>query len=44
MKRYEVIGVEGLPEIARGDDLAGFIHETARRAAARRSSPATSSW
>ena len=31
MKRYEVIGVEGLPEIGRGDDLAGFIHETARR-------------
>ena len=29
--RYEVIGVEGLPEIGRGDDLAGFIHETARR-------------
>jgi F420-0:gamma-glutamyl ligase len=30
MKRYEVIGVEGLPEIGRGDDLAAFIHETAR--------------
>ena len=31
MKRYEVIGVEGLPEIGRGDDLSGLIHETARR-------------
>jgi coenzyme F420-0:L-glutamate ligase/coenzyme F420-1:gamma-L-glutamate ligase len=31
MKRYEVIGIEGLPEIGRGDDLAGFIHDTARR-------------
>ena len=30
--RYEVIGVEGLPEIARGEDLAGLI---ARAAAAQ---------
>jgi coenzyme F420-0:L-glutamate ligase/coenzyme F420-1:gamma-L-glutamate ligase len=29
--RYEVIGVEGLPEISRGDDLARFIAEAASR-------------
>lgn len=29
--RYEVIGVEALPEIARGDDLAGLIAEAAAR-------------
>jgi coenzyme F420-0:L-glutamate ligase/coenzyme F420-1:gamma-L-glutamate ligase len=29
--RYEVIGVEGLPEIRRGDDLARLIVEAARR-------------
>ena len=43
MKRYEVIGVEGLPEIGRGDDLAGFIHVDRRAGSRRRSSPATSS-
>ncbi len=29
--RYEVIGVEGLPEITRGDDLARLIRESAAR-------------
>lgn len=29
--RYEVVGVEGLPEIAPGDDLARLITEAARR-------------
>lgn len=29
--RYEVIGVEGLPEIRRGDDLAALVVEAARR-------------
>ncbi len=29
--RYEVIGVEGLPEITRGDDLARLIWESAAR-------------
>jgi len=31
VKRYEVIGVEGLPEIARGDDLGRLIADAARR-------------
>ena len=31
--RYEVIGIEGLPEIARGDDLARLIAEAAGRQA-----------
>ena len=30
-KRYEVIGIDGIPEIQRGDDLAALIHEGARR-------------
>ena len=29
--RYEIIGIEGLPEISRGDDLARFIVEAAHR-------------
>ena len=29
--RYEVIGVEGLPEIRQGQDLAPLIVEAARR-------------
>jgi len=29
--RYEVIGVEGLPEVGRGADLAAMIEEAARR-------------
>ena len=29
--RYEVIGVEGLPEFRPGDDVAGLIVEAARR-------------
>ena len=29
--RYEVIGVEGLPEIVPGQDLASMIVEAARR-------------
>ena len=28
--RFEVIGVEGLPEIRRGDDVAGFLVDAAR--------------
>ena len=31
MKRYEVIGVEGIPEIQRGDDLAAIVEGAARR-------------
>lgn len=31
MKRYEVIGIEGLPEIGRGTDLARLIQEGAER-------------
>jgi coenzyme F420-0:L-glutamate ligase/coenzyme F420-1:gamma-L-glutamate ligase len=30
MKRYEVIGIEGLPEIGLGDDLARLVHDGAR--------------
>ena len=30
-KRYEVIGIDGIPEIQRGDDLVALIHEGARR-------------
>ena len=29
-RRYEVIGIEGLPEIHRGDDLAGLVVQAAR--------------
>ena len=29
-RRYEVVGIEGLPEIHRGDDLAGLIVQAAR--------------
>ena len=29
-RRYEVIGIEGLPEIHRGDDLAGLLVQAAR--------------
>ena len=32
--RYEVIGIGGLPEIRRGDELAPLIVEAARREAA----------
>ena len=31
--RYEIIGIEGLPEIGRGDDLGRFIVDAARRQA-----------
>ena len=30
-KRYEVIGIDGIPEIQRGNDLAALIYEGARR-------------
>jgi len=29
-RRYEVVGIEGLPEIHRGDDLAGLVVQAAR--------------
>jgi coenzyme F420-0:L-glutamate ligase/coenzyme F420-1:gamma-L-glutamate ligase len=29
-RRYEVVGIEGLPEIRRGDDLAGLVVQAAR--------------
>jgi coenzyme F420-0:L-glutamate ligase/coenzyme F420-1:gamma-L-glutamate ligase len=29
-RRYEVVGIEGLPEIRRGDDLAGLLVQAAR--------------
>jgi coenzyme F420-0:L-glutamate ligase / coenzyme F420-1:gamma-L-glutamate ligase len=29
-RRYEVVGIEGLPEIGRGDDLAGLVAQAAR--------------
>src|SRR5207245_4088160 len=29
-RRYEVVGIEGLPEIHRGDDLAGLLAQAAR--------------
>jgi coenzyme F420-0:L-glutamate ligase/coenzyme F420-1:gamma-L-glutamate ligase len=29
-RRYEVVGIEGLPEIHRGDDLAGLVAQAAR--------------
>jgi coenzyme F420-0:L-glutamate ligase / coenzyme F420-1:gamma-L-glutamate ligase len=29
-RRYEVVGIEGLPEIHRGDDLAGLLVQAAR--------------
>ena len=35
--KFSIEGVEGLPEIARGDDLAALI-------AGRRSSPTATSW
>ena len=41
--RYEVIGIEGLPEIHVGDDLGRLIAEAAT-AQGRPSPPETCSW